>query len=121
MKWYSYNGKMMDINQLSELSGIAPHTIRDRLRRGYSIEEAVKQQPLLESVKEYCNSSWYEDWIGKSISEVYQDYWRWCDTNGFEPTNKQHFSRQIATIYPMLYTVANLRGNTYNRYIRLRT
>lgn len=40
-KLYKYNGQLMSVKQLSDLSGIAATTIHKRLDRGWSIEEAV--------------------------------------------------------------------------------
>ena len=42
MAKYELRGKWYTPNELSEICGIPAHTIRDRLRRGYTVEEAVK-------------------------------------------------------------------------------
>ena len=37
-----YKGNWYTAKELADKSGIPAHTVRDRLRRGFSIEEAVK-------------------------------------------------------------------------------
>ena len=120
MTKYNIDGKWYTPNELSEISGIAPHTIRDRLRRGYSIEEAIKVTPTQDSVKEFCDASWYEDWIGMSINDLYTIYWDWCISHGYTTLQKQGFSRQLMSLYPMLKTVPTKRGDKCYRIIRMR-
>ena len=120
MAKYEYNGKWLTINELSELSGIKCHTLRDRLRRGYSLEEAIKVEAIHNSVKDFCAASYYMDWIGMSINELYQIYWKWCLQNDHTAMEKRGFSRQINSIYPMLKTVPTTRKDGCHRIIRLR-
>lgn len=120
MARYELKGSWYTPNQLSELSGIPAHTIRDRLRRGYSVEEAVKMAATQDSVKEFAESSWYEDWIGVSINDLHEIYWKWCIEHGYTPISKQGFSRQLLGMYPMLKTIPTKVGNRYFRVIRLR-
>lgn len=120
MNRYELNGSLYTPNQLAELSGIPPHTIRDRLRRGYSVEEAIKLIPTHDSVKEFCNASHWEDWVGMTIDNLYNVYWQWSIRNGYSTLQKQGFSRQLFSMYPMLYTVPTKKAHKSVRYIRLR-
>ena len=72
MAKYDFKGSWYTPNELSEMSGIPAHTLRDRLRRGYSIEEAITAVPTQTSVKEFCDASLWEDWIGMSMSDLYE-------------------------------------------------
>lgn len=117
---YEYRGKWYTPNELSEMSGIAAHTIRDRLRRGYTTEEAVKPIATHESVREFCESSYWKDWVGLSNSYLYEIYWKWCIQHGYTPLSKQGFIRQIMSFYPMLKIVPSKVGEKYQRVIRLR-
>jgi hypothetical protein len=121
MTRYEYNGSWYTPTELSELSGVAAHTIRDRLRRGFSVEEVIKVIPVQESVKAFCDASYYEDWIGMSINALYKIYFKWCISNGYEiRISKQGFSRQIFSMYPNLKIVPTKRGNKCERVIRRR-
>ena len=120
MAKYFYKERWYTPNELSELSGIAAHTIRDRLRRGFSVEEAVKSVATHDSIKEFCEASWYEDWLGMSVSDLHEIYWKWCVSHGYTPIQKQGFSRQLLGMYPMLKTVPTKIGNKCSRIIRLR-
>lgn len=120
MARYELNGKWYTPNELSDLSGIHPHTIRDRLRRGFPVEEAVKVIPKHDSITEFGESSWYEDWIGVSINDLHKIYWKWCIEHGYAPIQKQGFSRQLLGMYPMLKTVPTKKGDKCFRIIRLR-
>ena len=117
---YEYKGKWYSPNELSEISGIAAHTIRDRLRRGYPVEEAVKVVPVQDSIKEFSEASCWNDWIGMAMDDLYQIYWRWCVQHGYTTLQKQGFSRHIMSMYPMLKTVPTKRGNKCQRVIRMR-
>lgn len=117
---YELKGHWYTPNDLSELSGIPAHTIRDRLRRGFTVEEAIKDIPTHDSVKDFCEASYYEDWIGMSIENLHNIYYKWCIQHGFTPLQKQGFSRQIMKIYPMLKTVPTTKNNMCARIIRMR-
>ena len=120
MARYEFNDAWYTPNELSEMSGIAAHTIRDRLRRGYSVGEAVKPTAVHESVKEFGEASYYMDWVGLSMNDLHQIYWKWSISNGYSPLHIQGFSRQIMSMYPMLKTVPTKRGDKFYRIIRLR-
>ena len=120
MARYELNGKWYTPNELSEISGIPPHTIRDRLRRGYPVEEAIKVLATQNSVKEFGESSWYEDWIGMPIDGLHKIYWKWCIEHGYSPVGKQGFSRQLMNMYPMLKTIPTKKGDKCLRIIRMR-
>ena len=115
-----YKDGIYTINELSEMSGIEPFTLRDRLRRGYPIEEAMKETPIRNSVKEFCDASWYEDWIGMSTECLYKIYWKWCISHGYEAVKKQGFMRHIFKIYPNLKTVPTKKEFVSQRIIRER-
>jgi hypothetical protein len=117
---YEVKGQWYTVAELSEMSGILPHTLRDRLRRGYSVEEALKPLPTNDSVKEFCDASHWEDWLGMSISYLYNIYWKWVVSNGGTPTSKQGFSRHLMQMYPMLKTVPTRQDDGYARIIRMR-
>lgn len=120
MAKYELNGKWYTPTQLSDISGIPAHTIRDRLRRGYSVEEVIKLSALHDSVNEFNNASYYHDWIGMSINDLHEIYWKWCIQHGYTALQKQGFSRQIMSMYPMLKTVPTKKGNKCYRIIRMR-
>lgn len=120
MAKHELNGSWYTPNELSEMSGIPAHTIRDRLRRGYSVEEAIKAVATNDSVKEFCEASYYGDWLGMPINDLFAIYWRWCVSHGYTPLQVQGFSRQIMSKYPMLKTVPTRCGDKCYRVIRLR-
>lgn len=121
MNRYVYRDQWLTVKELAEMSGIDPHTLRDRIRRGFTVEQAVRPTPVLESVEQFCEHSWYQDWIGMSIDELYGIYWNWCISNGYKATTKQGFSRQLSTIYPQLKTIPTSKGDGCKRIIRLRS
>ena len=86
---YNYRDGWYTINELADMSGIAPPTIRDRLRRGYSLEQAISLNPVKESILEFDNSSYWTDWIDITVSNLYEIYWKWCVSNGYQPESKQ--------------------------------
>ena len=120
MARHLYRGNWYTPIELSEMSGIPAHTIRDRLRRGFSVEEAVKMVATKESVKEFSAASLWEDWIGMPMSDLYKIYWKWCVSHGYTPLQIQGFSRQLMSMYPMLKTVPTRRMDGCYRIIRMR-
>lgn len=120
MQRYIYRNQMLTVKELSEMSGIAPHTLRDRLRRGYSVEQAVRPSPIHDSVEEFVESSHYEDWVGMSIDKLFTIYWQWCTKNNYRPISKVGFSRQLKTMYPQLKTIPIAKGDGCKRIIRMR-
>lgn len=120
MNRYAYKNRMYTVKELSEMSGIDAHTLRDRLRRGFPIEQAIRLMPIHESVEHFCEASYYQDWIGMSINDLYEIYWKWCVSNEYQATTKQGFSRQIKTMYPQLKTIPTTNNGGSKRIIRLR-
>lgn len=120
MKYYEYNGRPITVKELSEISGIAPATIRDRLRRGYTVDRAIHETTINESVEMFNEASQWEDWIGMSINDLYTIYWKWCVSNEYTPVQKQGFSRHLFLLNPWLKTVPTKRGDGCHRIIRPR-
>lgn len=120
MNVYEYKGIHYTVTELSEMSGVAPATIRDRLRRGYPIEQAITPNPLDESVIMFNEASWYKDWIGMSTSYLYEIYYKWCVSYGYTPINIKGFTRQIMRLYPNLKTVPTRKKHMCMRIIRER-
>lgn len=120
MNRYPYRDQVLTINELAEMSGVLPHTLRDRLRRGFTVEQAVRPSPVHDSVEEFCGASCWEDWIGLSINDLYAIYWKWCIQHGYNASSKQGFSRQLKSIYPQLKTVPTAKGDKCERIIRIR-
>lgn len=121
MAKHEFRGKLYTINELSELSGIAPATLRDRIRRGYTVEKAVRPVVTAESVEQFGEASWWEDWIGMSINDLYTIYWKWSIAHGYSTLSKQPFSRHLMQLYPQLKTVPTYQDGKYQRIIRLRS
>ena len=113
-----YRGRLYTINELSEISGITPATIRYRLRKGYSVEEAVKMAATNDSVYQFTEASWWEDWIGMPISDLYEIYWRWCIQHGYTVLQLQGFSRHLFQMFPNLKTVPSRVDGKCLRIIR---
>jgi hypothetical protein len=120
MNHYNYKGTVYTITELSEMSGIARATLRDRFRRGYSVEQAIRMVPTSDSVEQFNESSHWEDWVGMPINDLYQIYWKWCVSHEFTPTPIQGFSRHLFALNPWLRTVPNRSGNRSYRVIRKR-
>ena len=117
----SYKDGLYTINELSDMSGIPAATLRDRLRRGYGVDEAISPHPTFESIKYFCENSWYEDWIDTSTSDLYDIYWKWCIRNEYTPIQFKGFTRQIMKMYPNLKVVPiKDRNGMYHRMIRVR-
>lgn len=113
-----YKGNQCTVKELSELSGITPATIRDRLRRGYSVEQAVRPSAIAESVEQFGEASWWEDWIDMTMNELHTIYWKWCVSNGYTPLQKQPFSRQLLQLFPVLKTIPSRVDGRSCRVIR---
>ncbi len=118
MNVYEYKGEACTIKRLAEISGIAPATLRDRFRKGYSVEQAIKLVPTNESVQHFSESSWYQDWIGMSTTYLYKIYWKWCISEGYEPIKAKAFTKQIMGLYPNLKTVPTRKKDGCCRIIR---
>jgi hypothetical protein len=92
------------------------------MRRGFPLEEAIKVIPVRESVKAFSEASWFRDWVGEPIDDVYETYCKWCISNGYDSieVSKQGFSRQLLSLYPNLKTVPTKCVDGYKRIVRER-
>lgn len=118
MMYVEYKGTPHTIKQLSELSGIAPATIRDRLRRGYPVEQAIRMVAANESVNHFAEASLWCDWVDMPMSDLHEIYFKWCVSHGEQPLGVQGFSRHLMAMHPWLKTVPIKRGNKSCRIIR---
>ena len=118
VRQYEYRGQPYTIKQLSEKSGIAEATIRDRLRRGYSVEQAVRPVATNDSVEAFCEASSWEDWIGMPINDLHTIYFKWCISKEYKPMTKQGFSRHLFSLNPQLKTIPLKRVGKCYRIIR---
>jgi hypothetical protein len=114
MNHYELKGNWYTVQELSEMSGILPHTLRDRLRRGYSVEQAILSNPIHDTVREFCAASHYWDWIGMTTNELYAVYWKWCAKEMQHPCSQHQFSKQMFQMHPFLHTVP-MKGKRYIR------
>lgn len=106
MKRFLYKGKLYNLRQLSEVSGIKYSTLAERIKRGYTVEEAVSWDLRVPtSVLEFDSGADYRDWHGVRMSDLYQSYWQWCLTNGHRPESNAHFSRNIRRLHPNIRVV----------------
>lgn len=119
MNRYEYKGVMYTINELSDMSGIKPATLRHRLRSGYDVVNALKETPIHTSVEVFSEASYWMDWEGKSIEELYRIYTKWCDRNCYSTVPKQTFGKELQLLYP-IYTVPSFYKGIYTRTIRFR-
>jgi hypothetical protein len=109
--WYT-------LAELAEKSGISVHAIRYRLHNGYSLEEALNDRPMFESVKDFIDDSYYGDWVGKSTTDLYEIYWKWCKGNLYEPCSQHSFVKQVMEFHPMLKLVPTKLNGKSRRIIR---
>lgn len=123
MRFYEYRGQMYNARELSDLCGVNYKTLVDRLRRGYSVEEAVADQPRVpDSVIEFELASHPPDWDGMVNEELYRIYHEWCVNNDYVPENSIHFTRSIKRLLPNIRIVPTrikyYDGVMYRRVIR---
>ena len=120
MRFYEYEGGMYTINDLAEMSGVEAATIRARLRKGHSVEDAVRSHVMDSGVKAFCEASWYRDWIGMSTAYLHKIYWKWCMEHGYAPLHVKGFTRYLMQMYPNLKTVPTRQSTGCCRVIRER-
>lgn len=117
-KLYQYKDQWYDIYQLSEMSGYTIRQLRNRMYQGFSIEQAMREFPMHDSVVEFDLHSNWRDWIGLPSNELYQIYWNWCVKNNMTPVTQRQLSSELLPKYN-LHTVSMATGDGKAcRYIR---
>lgn len=124
MRHFLYNDQVFTGKQLAEFTGVSYTTLMERIKRGYTVEEAVESaQKIPESIQAFTEASDYHDWAGLVNSELYKIYRDWCARNDQEPESSVHFTRCIKRIYPNIRIVPtrlNRYGEiSYKRVIRV--
>lgn len=124
MRNYVYKGKYYNVRELSELSGVKYSTLCERLKNGYSVEEAIALDTRIpDSILEFDSASDYKDWDGMINEELYGDYRQWCSNNDFFPESHIHFTKCIKRIHPNIRVVPSrlkkYDGVVYKRVIRV--
>lgn len=106
MKKIFYDGQWFNLSELAEYSGIKYTTLCNRLRRGYTVEDAVHSDARVpDSVKEFMLASHPPDWDGMNNEELYKIYFNWCMKNGFTKESKIYFLRSLRQLLPSMRIV----------------
>lgn len=108
------------------MSGVKYTTLCERLKRGYSAEEAIAFHPRIPpSVIEFDDASDYEDWDGMTSEELYKIYRQWCIKHEYAPESNVHFTRSIKQVHPNIRVVPTrlkVYGDiAYKRVVRVDT
>lgn len=124
MKKLLYDSRLFNLRELSEFCGVNYTTLCNRLRRGYSIEEAVAyDQRVPASVSRFLYESHPPDWDGMTNEAVYKIYFNWCIKNNYPIESKIHFIRTLKQCLPNMRVVTtrikNNGGVSYKRIIRI--
>lgn len=124
MKKYEYKGQLYNMKELSNISGVNYTTLVNRINKGYTVEEAVSDNPRVpESIREFDLHSDYHDWSGMVNEELYDNYKSWCIKNEFRPESNIHFTRSIKQLHPNIRLVpSRLKtpdGIKYKRVVRV--
>lgn len=126
MKQYLYKDQLLNGKELAAKCGIKYTTLMERLRRGYTLEEAVQSEPKVpDSILEFDNASDYMQWEGMTNAELYEIYVKWCGNpdHKYSVESDVHFSRCIKQLHPNIRIVpARLKlydGVVYKRVIRV--
>lgn len=100
MKMYYYNGDWLNTRQLSEHCNVPYSTLARRLKRGMSVEDAVRTSPPIpESIIEFDKESDYHDWNKMENTEIYDNYVRWCEKNDYNKVAINYFFRCLKYIH----------------------
>ena len=124
MKQYLYKDNVYNIKELSEMSGIKYTTLAERLKRGYTVEEAVSANTKIpESVIQFDHHSDYTDWDGLTSDKLYENYMMWCLKYTMPIESKVHFTRCVKRLHPNIRFVPTrlkVLGNVmYKRIVRV--
>lgn len=122
MKYYEYGDGMTTIQELSNKYGIKYTTLVERLKRGYTVEEAIAGERMPESVKQFVDNSYPPDWNGLLNEDLYKRYVEWCDKHDFERESQVHFSRCLKKLVPMKSVCKRIKqfdGVIYKRVVQV--
>lgn len=125
MKQYLYNGQLYSGKELAELSGVKYTTLMERIKRGYSVEEAIADGTRVpESILVFCDEYDPADWNGLENGQLYMTYRAWCIENNYIPETQVHFSRSLKRQLGERYHIVPTRVTTdgvikYKRLIRI--
>lgn len=120
-KYYDYRGGKHTIEELSAMSGYSTKQLRNRLYRGFSIEQAMREVPMHDSVVAFDEASYWGDWIGMAIEDLYQIYWKWCVNNDWHPVTKRQLSSELLPRYGLQTVSMATPDGKSQRYVRERT
>ena len=93
----NFNGHAYNVRQLADQAGLPYNTIWNRLKNGYTPEEAMRQPLIANSVLEFIEADDPSSWDGETTFDVWERYERWCykEDVGYLPLTFQTFVRQI--------------------------
>lgn len=124
MKTILYKGQTYSVKELADLSGIKYTTLCERLKRGYTVDEAVSDNTRIpESVREFVDHSDEHDWDGLTNEKLHAIYWKWCKNNEYTPESIVHFIRCVRQLIPNMRVVTSrVKENgtvNYKRLVRI--
>ena len=116
-KTYWYKDERYSIQELSDISGVDVRLLRNRLAKGYSVEQSLQDNPIHDSILAFDSASYWEEWIGLSSKQLYEQYWKWCVNHDVKPVSHRLLMTQLLPKYN-LHIVPMTVGDKCNRYIR---
>lgn len=124
MKFYEYRNQLYTMRELADLTGVNYTTMVERLKRGYTVEEAVADEPRVpDSINAFVEASYPPDWDGMVNADLYKAYAKWCDRNDYRAESNVQFARCVKKVIPTLRTVPSRIKNfgeiSYKRVVRV--
>lgn len=126
MKNFLYKDELYSGKELAAKCGIKYTTFMERIKRGYTVEEAVQTDyKIPDSIKAFDDASNYFDWNGMTNAELYDIYRKWCmkEDHKYPVESDVHFGRSIRLLHPNIRIVPTrlkrLDGIVYKRVIRV--
>lgn len=101
MKKLLYKGNLYTGKELADFTGVKYTTLMERLRRGYTVEEAVADESRIPaSVQAFVDEYDVMSLNGQTCKEVFNTYRCFCVIHHLIPETQVHFGKSIKRLLP---------------------
>lgn len=102
---YEYKGEARTAKGLCDEFGISYQTFKTRIKKGYSVEQALGLKSCIDdSIFAFVSGSDPKSWNGLTMIQLFDKYSKWCIKKGYTAVTKSKFTHSIRSLVPTLET-----------------
>ena len=82
----------------------------DIIKKMMALLISCRNKNTVDSINKYLEPVLFDEIVDKCVSDIYDDYVKWCNDNNYTPESKIQFSKQICYKFNVKTKTARVNG-----------